>query len=195
MLTIDSFTNRIMNSQTYILSREGSDVVWLIDCGDTDRILERVGEKRIEGVLLTHAHSDHIYGLTSLLEKFPELLIYTNDEGVMELKSPQYNLSFYHSEYPNISIDRPKNVKTVKEGEMITLLGFQVSIFETPGHDPSCLTYLVDNMVFTGDAYIPGVKVFTGFPHSNRIKAQASVERILQLSRCRLVMPGHRYVG
>lgn len=38
MLTVDYFTNRVFNSRTYILSKEGSDEVWLVDCGDADRM-------------------------------------------------------------------------------------------------------------------------------------------------------------
>lgn len=40
MLKVDYFTNRVFNSRTYILSKEGSDEVWLVDCGDIDRLLE-----------------------------------------------------------------------------------------------------------------------------------------------------------
>lgn len=191
MLTIDYFTNRIFNSRTYILSKEGSDEVWLVDCGDTDRVLERVGNKRIEGVLLTHTHSDHIYGLEALIDYCPEVKVYTNAFGAEALRSPRMNLSSYHSEYPDISIDRPENVCIIKEGVRLEILGVTVRVCETPGHDPSCLTYIIENNAFTGDAYIPDIKVFTGFPHSKKTQAAASVERILRLVQGCIIMPGH----
>ena len=81
MLSIDYFTNRVFNSRTYILSKEGSDEVWLVDCGDFDRVQERIGNKSIKGVLLTHAHSDHIYGLKELQRVFPDVKIVTNEYG------------------------------------------------------------------------------------------------------------------
>lgn len=191
MLSVDYFTNRVFNSRTYILSREGSDEVWLVDCGDFDRIQERIGNKSIEGVLLTHAHSDHIYGLEALMEQFPQVQIYTNQAGVEALRSPKLNLSCYHSEYPDISIDRPENVCIIKEGVRLEILGVTGRVYETPGHDPSCLTYIIENNAFTGDAYIPGIKVFTGFPHSKKAQAAASVERILRLVQGCIIMPGH----
>ena len=191
MLSVDYFTNRVFNSRTYILSKEGSDEVWLVDCGDFDRIQKRIGNKSIKGVLLTHAHSDHIYGLEALIEQFPNVRIYTNMAGVEALKSPQLNISRYHSEYPDISIDRPENICIIKEGNQLEILGVTVQVYETPGHDPSCLTYIIEDKAFTGDAYIPRVKVFTGFRRSNRKQAAESVERILQLTTNYLIMPGH----
>lgn len=191
MLTVDYITNRVFNSRTYILSDEKYDCVWLVDCGDTDRVLEKIGKKSVEGVLLTHAHSDHIYGVEELVKKFPAVKIYTNAAGVEALNSPKLNISRYHSEYPDISIDAPRNICVVKEGDSIELLGANVHVYETPGHALSCLTYIIEDKAFTGDAYIPGVKVFTGFPHSNRKQAAESVERILRLTAECLIMPGH----
>lgn len=191
MLTVDYITNRIFNSRTYILSKEGSDEVWLVDCGDFVRVQEKIGKKSIKGVLLTHAHSDHIYGMETLMEHYPQVKIYTNQAGVEALKSPQLNISRYHSEYPDISIDRPKNICIIKERDRFDILGVTSLVFETPGHDPSCLTYIIEDKAFTGDAYIPGVKVFTGFRRSNRRLAVESVERILHLTTNCLILPGH----
>lgn len=195
MLSVDFFTNRVFSSRTYILSQGGSDEVWLVDCGDADRIMEMAAGRTIRGVLLTHAHSDHIYGLEDILRMFPRLEIYTNQAGVEALKSPQLNISRYHSEYPDISIDSPENIRLIEEGDEVEVLGTQAKVYETPGHAASCLAYIIDDKIFTGDAYIPGVKVFTGFPHSNRKQAKESVERILQLSKNCLVMPGHTLQG
>ena len=191
MLKVDFFTNRVFNSRTYILSNAGCDAVWLVDCGDIDRVLNQIEGKTVEGVLLTHAHSDHIYGLEALLKYFPDVRIYTNKAGAEALKSPQLNISRYHSEYPDISIEAQENIALLKDGDSFEILGCPVIVYETPGHAPSCLVYLIEERAFTGDAYIPGVKVFTGFPHSNRKQATESVERILQLTTHYLIMPGH----
>jgi glyoxylase-like metal-dependent hydrolase (beta-lactamase superfamily II) len=191
MLTVDYITNRVFNSRTYILSDEKYDSVWLLDCGDTDKVLERIGKKSVEGVLLTHVHSDHIYGLEELIKRYPKVKVYTNAAGIEALKSPKLNISHYHSEYPDISIDAPDNVCVLKEGDSLEVQGMPVQVYETPGHAPSCLTYIIGQMAFTGDAYIPGVKVFTGFPHANKKQAEASVERILQLAADCQLLPGH----
>ena len=191
MLTVDYITNRVFNSRTYILSDEMYDRVWLVDCGDTDKVLELIGKKSVEGVLLTHAHSDHIYGLEELIKRFPAVKIYTDAAGVDALKSPKLNISHYHSEYPDISIDAPDNVCVLKEDDSLEVLGMPVQVYETPGHAPSCLTYIIGQMAFTGDSCIPGEKVFTGFPHANKKQAESSLKKILQLIPNHQIMPGH----
>ncbi len=116
MLKVDYITNRVFNSRTYILTSEATDGVWLVDCGDVDVVYERIGEKTIEGVLLTHTHSDHIYGLETPVERFPEVMVFTNAYGTGALKSPKLNISRYHSEYPNIVFDKPENICLIGEG-------------------------------------------------------------------------------
>lgn len=194
MLTVNFITNKFFNSRTYILSKEGCDCVWLVDCGDPDVILDMIGEKTVDGVLLTHAHSDHIYGLEQLLIKFPEVRIYTNAIGVEELRSPKLNLSHYHSEYPDILVDEPNNVFVLEDGSELNVIGESCKVLETPGHAPSCLTYLIEDNAFTGDAYIPGVKVFTSFPRADRKRAAVSVERIKELIPNYHIMPGHTVI-
>ena len=64
-------------------------------------------------------------------------------------------------------------------------------MFETPGHHPSCLTFMVEYNLFTGDAFIPGVKVVTNLPKGDNKLAQESMERILKLSEGKRIRPGH----
>lgn len=183
MLHIDYITNSIFNSRTYILS-DGSDKVWLVDCGDVEPLLSIVGSRKVEGVLLTHAHFDHIYGLPSLLEKFPDVAIYTNEWGKRALADAKLNMSLYHDS--PVRVDSP-NVRVVKEGDKV----FGFDVYEAPGHNPSCLCYANEEVIFTGDAYIPGCKVVANLPHCDKTQAQSSVGRILMLADGKMVFPGH----
>ena len=193
MLQIKEIVNSIFTSKTYILHREGEYGVWLVDIGDIEPVLAFCEGRRLEvkGIFLTHTHSDHIYGLQGLLNQFPDVLIYTNAYGIKALQSPKLNMSHYHSEYPDIEFVAPQNTRVLKEGDFLEVLGRLLKVYETPGHDPSCLTFIIENNAFTGDAYIPGIKVFTGFPHSKRAQAKESVERILKLAEGKTIFPGH----
>ena len=166
-------------------------MAWLIDCGDIDKVYKKYPDKIIEGVLLTHTHSDHIYGLNQLLERFPDVKIITNEYGFGALVSPKQNISRYHSEYGDIILSNRSNVIVVSEGNELAVLGEKCEVFETPGHDPSCLCFRLGDNLFTGDAYIPGVKVFTGFPYSDKTQAADSLQRILSLSSDLSIYPGH----
>lgn len=75
---VSHIVNSIFSSRTYILSEEGNTEFWLVDCGDIPPIVDLlsfIGGRPfgLKGVLLTHAHYDHIYGLPQLMELFPQV--------------------------------------------------------------------------------------------------------------------------
>ena len=92
MLQVDRIVNSIFDSITWLLSETESNHVWLVDCGDIDPILEKLKGKTVAGVLLTHAHFDHIYGLPELIKHLPECKIYTNEAGLIALADARKNM-------------------------------------------------------------------------------------------------------
>lgn len=189
MLQIDRIVNSVFDSVTWSLSDTGSNQVWLVDCGDIAPILEKVKGKTIAGVLLTHAHYDHIYGLPELRLHFPECKIYTNSAGKEALGSVKKNLSKYHEHPIEIVSDK---IEIVKEGDSIGLFeGLSAKVFEMPGHHPSCLVYKVCDSLFSGDAYIPDIPVVSNLPGGDKIKAKESKERIVAMLPGHHLCPGH----
>lgn len=195
MLKVSHIVNSVYNSMTYILTDYGVADVWIVDCGDVEVLVKTIREIKgegftIKGVLLTHGHYDHIYGLPKLTALFPNLVVYTNAFGKMLLASERLNMSRYHDDPINYQTD---NVVECAEGDEINLFeGIRAKVHHTPGHCPSCLTYEIGDYVFSGDAYIPGVKVVTTLRGSNKQQAAQSVERILKLAEGKQLMPGHQ---
>lgn len=192
-IQVDFITNSIFSSRTYWFAEKDSNLFWLVDCGDLDLVIQHLPENaKIMGVLLTHVHFDHIYGLNQLIGKFPDCKVYTNDFGQKSLTDPKRNFSRYHTDVEDFVFDYPENVVVVGEGERIELFeGVYADVYYTPGHDESCLCYEIGEDMFTGDAYIPGVKTVTTFPHSSKKKALESDLRISSLVRGMRVWPGH----
>lgn len=186
-MKIRQVVNSIFNSCTYVLSKDGHS--WLVDCGDVECVLPFV-EGQLDGVMLTHSHFDHIYGLNRVVELFPGTSIYTNMAGLEGLKSDKLNFSRYH-ETPFV-LDAVENVKIVQDGERIPLFdGVEATAYYTPGHSPCCVTWMVEDALFTGDSLIPGVKTVTNFPHSDKILALKSETFIKNLTKDHHVYPGH----
>lgn len=172
--------NSIFSSITYILPINKSHDCWLVDCGDVDKVIEQGWN--IKGVFITHAHFDHIYGLNNLVEHFPNALIYTNEEGKAGLLNPRWNFSHYHEDVEDFVFSKPENIRIINDGDILHFDGLgDIVIIATQGHDPSCLSYKRGNDIFTGDSYIPGIKVVTNFPRSNKQQAQESLKKLLQI--------------
>lgn len=193
MIHIHDITNTIFTSKTYILYKEGEDKAWLVDIGDIEPVMTFLKEMNmsVQGVFLTHAHFDHIYGLEVLVNHYPNCSVYVTEYTKQALASDKLNMSRYHGDRINYDKD---NVIVVHEGESMTLFENepQIMFYETPGHNPGCLTMVLGNVIFTGDAYIPGVGANTRLPRANKEQAKESFERILKMAEGKIVLSGHQ---
>lgn len=196
MIQICDITNIVFTSKTYILSKIGSDKAWLVDIGDIEPVLDCLSKKQIipEGIFLTHAHFDHIYGLEALVDSFPGMKVYVTEFAKHALASDKLNLSRYHG--TPIKYDKD-NIIIVHEGDRMSLFEEepQMEFYETPGHNPGCLTMVIGDFIFTGDAYIPGVGANTRLPLADKELAKESLERILLLAKGKRIYPGHEIKG
>ena len=192
-LKVDYITNTIFSSRTYWLTESNKSKVWLVDCGDINIVLSKLAKDAIiTGGLLTHVHFDHIYGLNELINRFPNYKVFTNEFGRKSLTDPKCNFSRYHLDVDDFVFQYPEKTVIIDEGESVELFErIYANVYYTPGHDESCLCYLVNEFLFTGDSYIPGVKAVTTFPHSNKQKAQESLLKIYSFPRRLIICPGH----
>ena len=193
MFQIKEIVNSIFNSKTYILYHEGEDKAWLVDIGDIEPVVGFLKEKElnVKGLFLTHAHFDHMYGILEFLGYYPNCKVYVTSFTKDALASEKLNLSKYHETPIKYEGD---NVIVVHEGGSLRLFEKEPSMFffETPGHNPGCLTMVIGDMIFTGDAYIPGVGANTQPPRADKVLAKQSLERILKLAEGKIILPGHQ---
>ena len=188
-MQVTKIVNDIFKSNTYILEDDSSASVWLVDCGDTDNMIPLLHSKQIDGVLLTHAHFDHIYGLNKLLTIYPECRIITKQYGREGLLSAKKNISFFH-ETPFV-LNEKENIIVIEDGIEVNIGFTSAKAFFTPGHSESCISYIINDYLFSGDSYIPGAKVVTNFPGADKFKAAFSMELIKSLVLNKTLCPGH----
>ena len=190
MLKVNEAVGSVMDSIVYALSDGDCLDYYLIDIGDfaaARSLLPKDGQVR--GVFITHGHHDHILGLNELKKAFPNCIVYASEECSKMLSSAKANLSYY-IETP---IEYFGEVSILHDGDHVELYkDIYLDVFATPGHNPSCLSYLVRDYLFTGDSYIPGVKVVTNLPGGNKRMAQESVARILEIGQGKTINPGHK---
>lgn len=190
MLQVKQIVNNIFTSNTWMLFDDCYDYCWLVDIGDYKKVADALPSGiKIRGLLITHTHFDHTYGINELHRNHPECRVYTSEYGKVALYDEKKNFSKYH-EKP-FKYDGT-DIIVLKDKEGVELYpGEYLIAYETPGHCPSCLTYVVGSWIFTGDSYIPGVNVVTKLPKGNKIQSAESVKRILCLSKGKTLYPGH----
>ncbi len=192
-MQVKRFINTILSSNSYIIySKENN--VWIVDPGDSDQILEwlKINNKYVEGILLTHYHIDHIYGVNDLKKAYPDLKIFSSKKSLEGLYSAKLNGSCY-LEMPYVIED--KQVDLISEDFVIDmhLKGTKVRVFNTPGHNNDCVSYSVNDYLFTGDSLIPGNKVHIKSKYSSKALAEETIIMILKtFSPNTIICPGHK---
>lgn len=188
--------NSILNSITYIISNNSCSEAYLIDCGDIKPIIEYIESKHLIliGVFITHGHYDHIYGLEELLIKYPDIKIFGTAEAINALSNSDKNMSYMYDLEHEYEIEQSKiNRIELSNDDRVTILGESVLCLFTPGHDVDCMSYLICDNLFTGDAYNPDFEVFAKWSNSNPIEAKINEEFLknLVVNKKLNIYPGH----
>ena len=179
MKSVVPFVNNLFKSKSYLFEN------LLLDPGDRWE-----GFLNVSTILLTHAHFDHIYGVNRVLELNPTAKVFTNEFGKRMLLDARQNLSLYHGS--PFTLNYPEKIVTVFNGEEIEGAGgLKAKAIFTPGHNPSCITWLIGNALFTGDSFIPGIKTVTNLPKGNKTEAEKSEKLIKEISQGKVIYPGH----
>ena len=185
-MVVSRHINELFTSCAWVL-----DGRWLVDCGDVEPLLPLLDGESLQGVLLTHGHFDHIHGLNDLCSRFPQVRVYCSEWAREQLLDAKLNLSYYHD--TPFEFAYPERIVVVDDGTPIELGGGnRATAVATPGHTPGCITWMTDDALFTGDAYIPGVRVVTNLPYGNKRLAAQAVEKIIALAdEGRTICAGH----
>jgi len=189
-MTVSQSINPTFNSNTFILSKDGSRDIWLIDIGTIDELLRLVKPSHIvQGVFLTHAHYDHIYFLNDLKEIYPSCEVFSSQTTKEELLDPKKNLSFFHDQ----PVSFHGHVTLLNDGQKVMIYeNIHLSVTETPGHNEGCLTFVVSDYIFTGDSFIPDHAVVTKLKGGNKERCKASLTKIFSLFTPNTILcPGH----
>lgn len=194
MLEVVRFVNSRFGSNTFILSHPEHDDIWVVDPGDTEPVFEwmKTHQKTsVSGILLTHAHFDHIYGMNEIVSLYPSCIVYiANEYGLNALHNPKVNGSKYTEEGP---IEITEIAKVEYYCNTVQLWdGVVMKTINTPGHSDDSQCLLVDGMLFTGDTLIKDVRTVTKLKGGSVEKLEESMKVIASLKGNYLrVMPGH----
>ncbi len=159
MLQIQGFVFNFASENTYIIYNENKNA-WLIDPGnmhpqETQAIANFIAEKglKIQKILLTHAHIDHVLGLQWAFDTFKvPVSMHQEDQEVLDMLQAS-GVRF------GMKVDPVKaDIEYVKEGDELELDGEKFKIYHVPGHSPGSVVYHNENQKFmiSGDVLFEG---------------------------------------
>lgn len=170
--TIPAFSDNYL----WLISQGGEAAV--VDPGDATPILQKLNELQLSlsAILVTHHHPDHTGGIAQLKQQTGAKVF-----GPKSIKIPQVETS-------------------VDDGDVISILGTEVSVVTVPGHTLDHIAYFIPSMacndgsfprLFCGDTLFAGGcgRVFEG----SFAQMRASLEKLRALPVETRVYCAHEY--
>ncbi|WP_196139849.1 MBL fold metallo-hydrolase [Aliikangiella sp. G2MR2-5] len=146
-------------------------------------------------VIETHAHADHLSAAQWLKSKFDAPIVI--GEHITEVQKT-FNELFELEGAAEASADDFDHL--AKDGDRLTLGELEIEVMHTPGHTPTCCTYVIGNTAFVGDTiFMPDFGTARcDFPGGDARQLYRSLQRTLSLAddtrllMCHDYMPGGR---
>jgi len=189
-MIIDILDVGMYHSNCYLVGCEKTHKGIIIDPGDEgDFIVSKVKDNnlKIEKIVLTHGHLDHIGAVEYLKNLFDaEVCIHKADADMLSI--PEANLS---SLTPDPISLQSADV-FLEDGEKIVFGETELTVLHTPGHTPGGISLYGEGVVFTGDTIFFGSVGRTDLPYGDFDQLMESIKtKIFTLPDDTVVYPGH----
>jgi glyoxylase-like metal-dependent hydrolase (beta-lactamase superfamily II) len=144
---------------------------------------------RINMVLETHAHADHLLGAPYIkLKTGAKVAIGEHIRDVQRIFRPVFNAI-------DVSGDDSEFDHLFREGEHFRIGTIDAEVIYTPGHTPACVSYRIGDAVFVGDTlFMPDCgNARADFPGGDARTLFRSIHRLLSLPRDTRLFMCHDY--
>jgi glyoxylase-like metal-dependent hydrolase (beta-lactamase superfamily II) len=184
---LDRLDDNPFGTNCWVAAAEGSDEAVVVDPGfhaDRVRALLEAAGKRPVAVLATHGHGDHVGQAAAM--SGTDLPCYIHEADALAFEDPVA----WGSGYP-FQVERPADLRTLRDGEVLDFAGFSIEVIHTPGHTPGSVCFATDAFVFSGDLVFAGTVGRSDFPNSSPADMEQSLIRFLKLPDELDIYPGH----
>lgn len=114
-----------------------------------DKLLETIKKRDLDvsWILETHAHADHLTSSQLLAKELgAKIAIGEHIKEVQRTFKEVFDLG------DDFATDGSQFDRLLVDGEILEVGPLKVEVLHTPGHTPACVSYKIDDAVFTGDA-------------------------------------------
>ena len=193
LMQIDIIVVGALQVNCYLVADRETGSAVIIDPGDEpDNILNRIAQRRyrIDAILLTHAHFDHILGVRGVKESLGIPVMMSKADEFLYTGLPEIARQY------GFRADAPPPIdRYLKAGDTVPVGSQTLAILETPGHSPGGLSFVasgVPDCIFGGDALFQGSIGRTDLPCASFDLLCASIRNQLYTRDGHTVVyPGH----
>jgi glyoxylase-like metal-dependent hydrolase (beta-lactamase superfamily II) len=157
--------------------------------GSATPILQKAAELdlKIEKILLTHSHWDHIADVFVLKEK-TQALIYLHSLDAKNLEEPGSDGLPLLIPIRAVKVDYFLN-----EGDVIHVGDLKLEVIHTPGHSPGGVCFFIrsEKVLFSGDTLFQGTIGNLSLPTAEPERMWPSLKKLSKLPADTRVIPGH----
>jgi len=189
-LQISVFPDELFGENCYLIRRRETMSTVVADPGlQVRRVLDQVESEqlRVEYVLLSHGHIDHIAGVPALRRalKAP-VLMHPDDKAILDWD--QFGqLPFVPADFEPFPIDTE-----IKHGSTLSFQDVTLRVLHTPGHTQGSACFLFGLDCFAGDTLFQRSIGRTDLPGGSSQKIVISIRSVLYaLPSKTVVHPGH----
>jgi len=196
--TIDCVVVGPIQCNCYILADSISRQAYLIDPGaESKELLSHLKRKQwdLQGMLITHAHIDHVGGIEMIRADFPATVYFhTADRFLYENLAMQADL--FGATPQMLQATQPQvGSGAVEHDQQFPFGNRQICVLHTPGHTPGSVCFYASGdqpVVFTGDTLFEGSIGRTDLWGGSFEQIIQSIHgRLLTLEDRVQVLPGH----
>ncbi len=182
----------MIENNVFIVS-DGEAVMVVDPSCKADEILKAVGDRKVDAILLTHRHSDHVGAAKALRDKTGATVIASAVDApwITGEKRARDDMRF-----EPCPVDH-----TVADGDILKIGNMAWKVIATPGHTPGGICLYLDPrfgsnpqgdpVLISGDTLFCGSIGRTDFEGGDMKAMRASLRRLAVLPDETVVLPGH----
>ncbi|HCL26160.1 MAG TPA: hypothetical protein DHW65_07450 [Dehalococcoidia bacterium] len=160
-----------MGNNGYLVTCPETNEAVLIDTpGEPEKLLGVIGDEKIQAILITHNHRDHLAGFDEITGKVNAPVGIAPADAHALPKAPDLDLT---------------------DGRIIKFGNQELEVLNTPGHTDGASCFRVGKHLFSGDTLFPGGPGKSRSPEAFAQLLNSVSTKLMALSDDTAVYPGH----